>query len=130
MPLSAQPTRAAAEPTPLAPEASTLSRLRGLLEVTQLVRDEADLPTLLDEVARTISESLGYGIVVVNLYRPAWNDFEVVSVHGSEDARAVLLGDTQPSETWAGLLDPRFERRGAFLVAAGEYDWSSATGRT
>jgi two-component system cell cycle sensor histidine kinase/response regulator CckA len=129
MPLSAQTTRDTAAQPPLAPEASTLSRLRGLLEVTQLVRDEADVPTLLAEVARTISDSLGYGIVVVNLYRPAWDDFEVVAVHGSEEARALLLGDTQPSETWSGLLDARFERRGAFLVPAGEYDWSAAQGR-
>jgi two-component system cell cycle sensor histidine kinase/response regulator CckA len=128
MPLPAETTRDAAQ-IPLAAEASTLSRLRGLLEVTQLVDGEADLTTLLAEIARTISESLGYGIVVVNLYRPAWDDFEVVSVFGSEEASSVLLGDTQPSATWAGLLDPRFERRGAFLVPAGEYDWSAVEGR-
>jgi hypothetical protein len=40
---------------------SSLPQLRGLLEVTRLVRDERDLTRLVDKIAETISESLGWG---------------------------------------------------------------------
>ena len=50
---------------------SSLPQLRGLLEVTRLVRDERDLTRLVDGVAATISESLGWSTVAINLYRPA-----------------------------------------------------------
>ncbi|HKC76926.1 MAG TPA: hypothetical protein VKB70_00930, partial [Gaiellaceae bacterium] len=70
----------------------TISPLRGLVEVTRLLRAREDLPALLDAVARTIGESLGYRTVAINLYRPEWDDFEVTTVFGNEGARAALLG--------------------------------------
>jgi len=88
------------------------------------MRVEGDLPELLSAIARTIAESLGYEAVVVNLYRPAWNDFCVTTVHGSEAARAQLLGKVRGIEEWERLLDERFQRRGAYVVPAGEFDWS------
>ena len=107
-------------------ELSTLAHLRGLVGVTRLVRSEADLPKLLEQVARVVAESLGFGTVVINLYRDAWDDFEVTTVHGNEDAARVLLGSTQGWDVWAPLLDARFERRGAYFVPQGEFDWGAA----
>jgi len=95
-----------------------------LLEVTRLVRAEEDLPELLAAIARTISDSLGYRTVVVHLYRPAWNDLTVTTVHGSDEARAALLGQPRTLADWETLLDERFERRGAYVVDAGTYDWA------
>ena len=103
----------------------TISPLRGLVEVTRLLRAREDLPALLDAVARTIGESLGYGTVAVNLYRPAWDDFEVTTVYGNDAARSVLLGNTRPGEDWTVLLSERFERRGAYVVQSGAVDWDS-----
>ena len=103
----------------------TISPLRGLVEVTRLLRAREDLPALLDAVARTIGESLGYGTVAVNLYRPAWDDFEVTTVYGNEEAREVLLGNARPLDDWTVLLGERFERRGAYVVLAGTVDWDS-----
>ena len=100
-----------------------MSPLRGLLEVTARVRAGGDLLELLAAIARTISESLGYDSVVINLYRPAWDDFEVTTVHGSEGAREQLLGLTQSVDVWNRLLDDNFLRRGAYVLPAGEYDW-------
>ena len=59
-----------------------------------LVRDERDLTRLVDRIAETISESLGWSTVAINLYRPAEGDFEVTTVHGNEGARDALLGTT------------------------------------
>ena len=61
---------------------SSLRRLHGFLEVTRLVRSEDDLPTLLRATASAIAESLGFGVVVIHLYRPAYDDFQVSVVHG------------------------------------------------
>jgi diguanylate cyclase (GGDEF)-like protein len=110
------------------PPPAPISPLRGLLEVTKLMRADADLPTLLSAIARTISEALGYRTVVVNLYRPAWDDFCVTTVHGSDAARALLLGQVRRVDEWLPLLDARFERRGAFVVEAGAYDWDDGLG--
>ena len=107
----------------------TLARLRGLFHVTRAVRDEAQLDDVLGAVAHTIAESLGYRTVVVNLFRPAWNDFVVATVHGDERARDELLGSAGGWETWEPLLDDRFRRNGAYLVPAGEYDWTADDAR-
>src|SRR3954449_614974 len=103
----------------------TISPLRGLVEVTRLLRAREDLPALLDAVARTIGEALGYLTVAVNIYRPEWDDFEVTTVHGNEEARAMLLGNARPGGDWTVLLSDRFERRGAYVVPAGSVDWDS-----
>jgi diguanylate cyclase (GGDEF)-like protein len=103
----------------------TISPLRALVEVTRLLRAREDLPALLDAVARTIGESLGYATVAVNLYRPAWDDFEVTTVFGNEEARSVLLGNARPGDDWTVLLSERFERRGAYVVPSGSVDWDS-----
>ena len=106
------------------------SRLRGLLEVTRLVRTGEELPELLAAIARTISESLAFRTVVINLYRREWDDFLVTTVYGSDDAKAALLGQVQPPSEWEPLLDARFLQRGAYFISAGEIDWDSLGGTT
>ena len=75
---------------------STLPQLRGLLEVTRLVRGERDLTRLVDAIAATIADSLGFRTVAINLYRPAEGDFMVTTVHGSDGgARGAARHDAQ-----------------------------------
>jgi PAS domain S-box-containing protein len=104
-------------------QSTIFSRLRGLLEVTRLVRTGEELPELLSAIARTVSDSLGFRTVVINLYRREWDDFVVTTVYGSEDARKALLGQVRQVEDWVPLLDERFLQRGAYLVPEGEFDW-------
>ncbi|MGH2949818.1 MAG: hypothetical protein ACRDPC_26755 [Solirubrobacteraceae bacterium] len=61
------------------------------------------LEPVLRAVARTTAASLGFRTTVINLYRPAWDDFETVVVHGSDEARAVLLGQTSTRDDRAPL---------------------------
>ena len=89
------------------------------------MRAGGDLLELLPAIARTISESLGYEAVVINLYRPAWDDFSVTTVHGSDAARTQLLGQVRDLADWQRLLDERFSRRGAYVVQAGDFDWTA-----
>jgi diguanylate cyclase (GGDEF)-like protein len=106
------------------PNLPVVSHLRGLLEVSRLVRAKVELPELLDAVSRCVSEALGFRTVVINLYRPAWDDFEVATVHGDEGARLQLLGAATASTAWGPLLDERFCLRGAYVIRAGDFDWS------
>ena len=50
-------------------------------------------------------------------------------MHGSDDARRTLLGDTLDWEAWAPLLDERFERAGAYMIPHGAFDWEDDVGR-
>ena len=106
---------------------ATLPQLRGLLEVSRLVRDERDLTRLADAIAATISDSLGFRTVAISLYRPAEGDFMVTTVHGSEAARDLLLGRTRAADAWQPYFVERFLRRGAYLVPRGEGDWEGVT---
>jgi diguanylate cyclase (GGDEF)-like protein len=112
-------------PTASAGELMTIGRLRAVLERTAAVRGERDLPGVLEEVARAVGEALGYRTAVINIYRPAYDDFQTAAVHGSERSRAQLLGTESRMETWTPLLDERFNRRGAYLIADEEFDWEA-----
>jgi diguanylate cyclase (GGDEF)-like protein/putative nucleotidyltransferase with HDIG domain len=87
-------------------------------------RSAYEVEPVLRAVARTMQACLGFGTVVVNLHRPAWDDFQTVVVEGSAAAREALLGQTSSVADWNPLLDPIFERRGAYLIEHGSFDWS------
>jgi diguanylate cyclase (GGDEF)-like protein len=94
-----------------------------MFERTALVRADADLQEVLEEVCHAIGELLGYRAVVVNVYRPAFDDMHTSAAVGSEESVRELVGKSSPRETWVPLLDERFERRGAYFVPADEFDW-------
>jgi diguanylate cyclase (GGDEF)-like protein len=104
---------------------SSLRRLHGFLEVTRLVRSEDDLPTLLRATASAIAESLGFGVVAIHLYRPAYDDFQVSVVHGPPRAQELLGGDTRDWSVWGSLLDDRYLRGGVYFIPHGEFDWET-----
>jgi diguanylate cyclase (GGDEF)-like protein len=83
-----------------------------------------DLEPVLRAVARTTAACLGFATAVINLYRPAWDDFHTVVVEGNDQARDLLLGQSSVADDWAPLLEDRFEQRGAFLIRHGDFDWS------
>jgi diguanylate cyclase (GGDEF)-like protein len=101
----------------------TISRLGTMFERTALVRAEEDLSEVLEDVCRTIGELVGYRAVVVNVYRPAFDDMITSAAIGSDDSVTRLLGKSSPRESWVPLLDERFARRGAYFVPGGAFDW-------
>jgi diguanylate cyclase (GGDEF)-like protein len=94
-----------------------------MFERTSQVRDEADLHEVLEDVCLTIAEVLGYRAVVVNVYRPAFDDMLTSAAVGSDESVKELVGKSSPRRTWVPLLDERFERRGGYFVPGGEFDW-------
>jgi diguanylate cyclase (GGDEF)-like protein len=115
-------------PTPRTPDLSPVAHIQGLVDVIRLVRMKDDPDRLLDEIARTVGRALGLGTVVINMYRPAWNDFVVSSVHGNDDARATLLGSTYESRWFDPILSAEYHRRGAYVIEQGTFDWEAHLG--
>jgi diguanylate cyclase (GGDEF)-like protein len=105
-----------------------LARLHALLDSASRVDDPDELPGALDAVARVVGETLGYGAVVINLYRHEWDDFVVSTVHGDDPVLKDLLGSTYGWDMWDRLLQPQFRCGGAYTIYAGQYDWSSEGG--
>jgi len=101
------------------PDLSLIATLRDALSAARGVRSRDDLTIALDRIAELIAQALGYRSVAINLHRPAWDDFEATTVHGSEEARRALLGKASTWEQWAPYLASRFERRGTHHIPAG-----------
>ena len=104
------------------------SSVQALLEVTSVVRGQRDLVSALATIVKAVAEALEFKTVVLNLYRPEFDDFCVTDVHGSKEARDALLGSTYEWGAWRDLLTERFRRGGAYLIPHGSFDWSQDIG--
>jgi diguanylate cyclase (GGDEF)-like protein len=105
------------------------SSLRSLLEIAKAVRSGADVDSVLDAIARVVGETLGFQTVVLNVYRPEWDDFYVATVHGNDPVRDALLGSVYEWSSWTPLLDERFARGGVYFIPNDAFDWSQDVGK-
>jgi diguanylate cyclase (GGDEF)-like protein len=71
-----------------------ISPLEALLELPRSAGEDT-LEDFLVTVAETVCRSAGFASVVINLYRPAWDDYEAMLVIG--DGAEELLGTTSGS---------------------------------
>ncbi len=99
------------------------SPLEALLQVARSASEEP-LDRFLWTVAETIHRTAGYGDVVVNLYRPAWDDYETVVVIGPDQASQQLIGETSPGSSLnlISATEPEL-LPGVFLVPADSKVW-------
>jgi diguanylate cyclase (GGDEF)-like protein len=97
--------------------------LEALAQLARSAREDP-VPVVLATVAETVRTIAGFAAVVVNIYRPAWDDYEVVLVIGSEESRRDLEGTTVPSEVWQRLFDG-YEQRvpGVFFLTEEAAFW-------
>jgi diguanylate cyclase (GGDEF)-like protein/PAS domain S-box-containing protein len=105
------------------PATELSASLQKLLDLARVVRGQDDLRCVLSRVVATVGDLLQVRTVALNLYRPAWDDFEVTEVHGAPAARQTLLGSTSAHADWAPLLAAENQRQGVYYVPAGTYDW-------
>ena len=77
-----------------------ISRLQRLMDMTDLMVGDDAIPKLLEEIAHVLEETAGFAGVVINAYRPQWDDFQVTSVAGSPEMREALLGATYDRAPW------------------------------
>jgi diguanylate cyclase (GGDEF)-like protein len=104
------------------------SSVQALLEVTSVVRGEQDLQSALATIVKSVAEAFAFKTVVLNLYRPEFDDFCVTDVYGSSEARDALLGSTYEWSSWKQLLTDEYRRGGAYLIPHGSFDWSADVG--
>lgn len=101
----------------------TLTPLESLLELGRCAAEES-LAVVLTTVAQTVRTVAGFDAVVVNIYRPAWDDYAVLFVLGSEESRAALEGTFAPSETWNRLFSGPHQRLpGVFFLTREAEFW-------
>ncbi|MGN6167538.1 MAG: hypothetical protein ACTHQQ_05125, partial [Solirubrobacteraceae bacterium] len=99
--------------------------LEAMLELARCAGEES-LAVVLKIVAQTIRDVAGFDAVVVNIYRPAWDDYEVVMVLGSEESRAALEGTRAPSEPLMQLFSSEQERLpGVFFLTSETAFWDT-----
>jgi diguanylate cyclase (GGDEF)-like protein len=105
------------------PARSTVAgRATPLESVLELGRSAAEdnLSVVLTKVAETIHTVSGFNAVVINIYRPAWDDYEVVYLVGNEDSHAALDGTSAPRETWDRLFATEQQRLPGVFFLTGE----------
>ncbi|HEY2258479.1 MAG TPA: EAL domain-containing protein [Solirubrobacteraceae bacterium] len=108
---------------PDGPSESATAHLRGLLDLARLVRPEPELTEVFAAVARTVSRTLGFATVAINIYRPETDDYQVSSVYGNDRAREVLLGRVTSAAGWASMLNERFLASGVYFIPGGALEW-------
>jgi diguanylate cyclase (GGDEF)-like protein len=96
-----------------------------LAHVVEKVRDVDDLVAALGEAAALAARHVGFHMVVINLARPAQNDFPAAVIEGAQSNSDVLIGTAVSTREAHVILDPRFERHGCHLILAGELDWDA-----
>src|SRR3954468_10600468 len=104
---------------------NAIRRLQGLMEITRLAGTDESTPSVLEAIARVLTETVGFSGVVINLYRPQWDDYEAITVMGSEAMQRELLGATYAASWIETVLDERFLRRGAYFIPDGALDWAA-----
>jgi diguanylate cyclase (GGDEF)-like protein len=103
---------------------ATTDPLEILLDLARSATEDPP-DVVMGRVAETIRAVSGFRTVVVNLYRPAWDDYEVVEVIGSADGRAALLGTSAPRATWDRLFTTESQPLpGVFLLTGDSPFWS------
>src|SRR4051794_3374439 len=96
------------------------------MEVTRVVGGDESIQSVLDAIARTLTQTVGFAGVVINVYRPQWDDYEAATVVGPPKMVDDLLGATYEASWIHVILDERFDRRGAYFIPEGSLDWDAA----
>jgi diguanylate cyclase (GGDEF)-like protein len=103
-----------------------IRRVQALIEVTRLVGGTESIQSVLDAIAHVLTETVGFAGVVINVYRPQWDDYEAATVVGPPEMVGQLLGATYDADWIHVILDERFDRRGAYFIPEGSLDWDAA----
>ncbi|MFZ0041732.1 MAG: GGDEF domain-containing protein [Solirubrobacteraceae bacterium] len=100
------------------------SPLEVLLELSSSAREDP-LPAFLETVADVVCETAGFRTVVLNLFRPAWNDYEVALVIGQEESVDALSGTSTPRSAFARIFSEAEQRvPGVFFLSEESGFWS------
>lgn len=99
-----------------------VSPLEAFVELSRSAGEDP-LPQVLCTVADTVHRIAGFASVVLNVYRPAWDDYEAVLVLGKRTGVDELVGTATPRATFDRLLVAPQELPGVFFIAAESSFW-------
>ncbi len=103
------------------------SPLEALVELSRSARED-DLEDFLITVADTVCRTAGFTTVVINLYRPAWDDYEVALVIGQPESVDALLGTRTPRRQYARILAEADQPLpGVFMLTGESGFWDDLT---
>jgi diguanylate cyclase (GGDEF)-like protein len=104
--------------------AEDLSQLEVLLELSSSARGDP-LPGFLETVADIVCETGGFRTVVLNLFRPAWDDYEVALVIGQEESVEALTGTSTPRAAFRRMFVEAEQRLpGVFFLSEESRFWN------
>jgi hypothetical protein len=78
---------------------------------------------VLETLARGIEAEAGFSSIVVNLFRPDEDRYEVIVLRGPDELHEALGGEALSRESWMELLEGKYERFGAYFIPDGEGHW-------
>ena len=81
---------------------------------------------VLETLASGIEAEAGFTSIVLNLFRPDSDDYEVIVMRGPEALHDGLGGVELSRDSWMRLLSSKYERFGAYFIPEGEGDWGDA----
>jgi diguanylate cyclase (GGDEF)-like protein len=102
-----------------------ITPLEALLGLTQSAAGDP-VPEVLRTVAQTVRGIAGFGSVVLNVFRPEWDDYRVELVLGSEVTRAEMHGSITPRGPLEELLSGQQPVvPGAYFITAESGFWQA-----
>ena len=100
------------------------SPLEALLELPRSAREDS-LDEFLVTVADTVCRTAGFTTVVLNLYRPAWDDYEVSLVVGQPESVEALMDTATPRGAFRRIFSEAAQPiPGVFFLAEESDFWS------
>jgi diguanylate cyclase (GGDEF)-like protein len=100
-----------------------ISPLEALLELPRSASEDS-LGDFLVTVADTMCRTCGFTTVVLNLFRPAWDDYEVAVVVGQEDSVEALMGTTIKRSSFRRIMSEAPQRiPGVFFLSEESGFW-------
>ncbi len=104
--------------------ADDVSPLEVLLELSSSAREDP-LPSFLETVADIVCRTAGFRAVVLNLFRPAWDDYEVALVIGQEESVEALMGTSTPRAGFRRIFAEAEQRLpGVFFLSEESVFWN------
>jgi diguanylate cyclase (GGDEF)-like protein len=104
--------------------ADDVSRLEVLLELSSSARQDP-LPSVLETVADIVCRTAGFRAVVLNLFRPAWDDYEVALVVGQQESVEALMGTSTPRSGFRRIFAEAEQRLpGVFFLSEDSTFWN------
>jgi hypothetical protein len=100
----------------------TITPVEALVELARSAREDP-LDVVLNTVAATVHRVAGYRSGVLNLYRPAWDDYEMAVLVDSNDDADELQGQTNPRADFDRLPEMAEERLPGVFFVSDEAFW-------